>query len=182
MRSSGCSARSASVQPWAVSIDVQIRRNDVVVAGEHDRHVASDQLGCVQCQPLKPAQFVIESRAGRRVAVRQIETSHEDAVDRRLDVAAVAVVGIARKPAPRFDRLSAAGEDRDTVPALLAMPDRPIARFTNCRLGKSVLRRLQLLQAGNIRFCFGEPAEQDGQPAVHAIDVESRDLHPPGAL
>jgi hypothetical protein len=42
-------------------------------------------LGIIR-KPFEPAQLVIEFRAGRRVAVRQIETADYEAADCRLDV------------------------------------------------------------------------------------------------
>ena len=49
------------------------------------------------------------------------------AADVGLDIARLLVLGIARQPAPDFDRLDAVGEDRDAVEALLAVPDRLVA-------------------------------------------------------
>jgi hypothetical protein len=68
-------------------------------------------------QPLEPARLVVELRTGRRVAVRQIQASDQNAVDRRLDVAAVSVVGIARETAVGLYRIGAAGENGDTIAA-----------------------------------------------------------------
>ena len=42
----------------------------------------------MRLQPFVPGQLVLEFRAGLRVAVRRIEAGDDDAVDRRLDVAA----------------------------------------------------------------------------------------------
>ena len=47
--------------------------------------------------------------------------------DRRFDVAAVRIVGIAGQAAAGFHRLGATGEDRHAVPAFLPVPDRAVA-------------------------------------------------------
>ena len=75
-----------------------------------------DQRLRVLVQPLHPAQLVVEFRTRLRVAVGQIEAADDDAVDCRLDVAAMVVVRIARQAAPVLHRLDAAGQDRHAVP------------------------------------------------------------------
>ena len=77
----------------------------------------------------------------------------------------------------RLDGFAAFGEDGDAVPALLAVPDRAIARRRDGGLGEALVRRLQLLQAGDVRLCLLEPGEQVGEPAVDAVHVEGGDLH-----
>lgn len=69
------------------------------------------------------------------------------------------------------------GENGDTVPRLLTMPDRGIARFGDIALREALLRRFQFLQTDNVGLGFLEPAQQQRQPAVHAIHVVGRDLH-----
>ena len=49
--------------------------------------------------------------------------------DDGLDVAAVQILGIARQHAASLDGLGSAREDRDAVPAFLAMPDDAVARI-----------------------------------------------------
>src|SRR5215207_7726792 len=105
-------------------------------------------------QPVEPTQLVIELWPRRRVAVRQIDRGDENAVNCRLDVSAMHIVGIAGELARSFDWIGAASEDGDTVPTLLAVPDRSIARFPERRGGELLLRSLQLLQAHNVRFGF----------------------------
>jgi hypothetical protein len=77
----------------------------------------------------------------------------------------------------RFDRVFSAGEDGDTVPALLAIPEGAVANVTDCRLRKPVLRRLQLLQADNRRGGLFKPSQKDRQPPVHTVDVVGGNLH-----
>ena len=51
------------VRPRPGRIDVQIGRDDVVVAGEDDRHARGVQLGRVGDQPVEPGELVGEFRA-----------------------------------------------------------------------------------------------------------------------
>ena len=76
-------------------------------------------------QPLEPAQLVVELRPRCGIAVGKNEAADQYAIDGRLDVAAVAVVGITRYVPPGLDRLRSSGEDGDAVPALLAMQMAP---------------------------------------------------------
>src|SRR5690349_4125159 len=62
-------------------------------------------------------QLVIEFRARRRIAVRQIETPDNQPADRRFDVAAVHVIRIPGQTAAGLYRLGAACQDRHPVPA-----------------------------------------------------------------
>ena len=77
-------------------------------SGEHDRRAARQKLGAMRDQPLEPAQLEVEFLAAKWIAVGQVETADQKAVDRRLDVSAVEVVVIARQRAPRlYDALAA---------------------------------------------------------------------------
>ena len=82
-------------------------------------------------QPFEPAQLVIEFRARCRIAVRHVETSDDQAIDLRFDIAAVRVVGIARQAAADQRRLAGA------LPLLLGrmrdLPDFAAIRFNRCR-------------------------------------------------
>jgi hypothetical protein len=127
-------------------IDVLIRRHDVVVAGKHDRHARRMKLGRVADETFHPGELVGEFRTGLRVSVRRIERGHDHPVHGRFDVAALFVVGIARQLGLRDDRLGIAGEDRDTVPRLLAAQGDAVSCFLDRRSRKLLIRRLQLLE------------------------------------
>src|SRR5271166_6449047 len=133
------------IDPALGLIDVEVGRYDVVVAGENDRRARRQEVFGVLCQTLKPAQLVVELRARRRVAVRQIKAADQHAVDRRLDIAAICVVRITRKSSTCFDGIRAACEDGDAIPAFLAMPDRAVAGLEDGSVWKSLRRRLQFL-------------------------------------
>jgi hypothetical protein len=57
------------------------------------------------------------------------------------------------------------------------MPDRAVAGFPDREFGEFLVRRLQLLQAGDVRLGFAEPAHQHRETAIYAVHVEGRDLH-----
>lgn len=147
MRSSGCRWRIASsspapqdrrrlfappaeqrvVDPALRRVDVEICRHDVEIADEHGRRFEMEKLLRIGLQPGKPIQLVLKLRTGCRIAVRQVETSDDHAIDHGLDVSALNVIGIAGNTASGFAGCFAAREDRDTVPGFLAMPDRAVA-------------------------------------------------------
>ena len=90
-----------------------------------------------------------EARAGRP----------DDTVDGRFDVAALRILRIARQAALCFLRRLPTREDGDAVPALLAVPDRAIARRLQGFLRKLLLRRLELLQADDVWTRLFQPAQ-----------------------
>src|SRR5438067_1826251 len=57
------------------------------------------------------------------------------------------------------------------------MPDGAVPGTADRRLRKFLLRRLQLLQADDVRPGLRQPAQQHRQAAIDAIDVVGRDLH-----
>src|SRR5580658_8417418 len=101
---------------------------------------------------------------------------------RGLDVAAVNVVRISRQCAPDLGGLRAAREDGDAVPALLTVPDHAVSRIADRRLGEVLLRRLQLLQAHDVRGLLVQPAQEVRQPGGDSVDVIGDDPHGPAML
>ncbi len=71
------------VEPALRFVDVEIGGHDVVVAGKDDRRTCRKQVGRMRREALEPAQLVVEFRAGRGVAVRQVETAYQDPMHRR---------------------------------------------------------------------------------------------------
>ena len=108
-------------------LDVDFRRHDVEVAGDHHRQVALQQALRMRDKLLEPSELVVELGTGPRVTVRQVQPTDDDAVHRCLNVAALRRVGIVRQSAPRLVNLSDPAENGDAVPALLAVPDRLVA-------------------------------------------------------
>ena len=101
------------IDPPLRRIHVEIGRHDVVVPDERNRHAGSEKRLGMFVKSFEPAQFVVELRPGCGITVGEIDAPNDDAVDRRLDVAAMRVVGIAGECAPAFDGYDAAREDRD---------------------------------------------------------------------
>jgi hypothetical protein len=118
-----------------------------------------------------------ELGAWRWITVRQVETANKRIFYGGFNVPAVCIVWIAGEFASGFDWLRAAREDRDTIPAPLSVPDGAVARVPDRRYGELLLRCFQLLQAHDVGRCFGEPPQQDGEPAVDAVDIEGGDFH-----
>src|SRR2546429_9387043 len=88
------------VDPALGFVDIPLGRDDVVIAGKEHRGTAGDEFGGMGYEAIEPAQFVVELRARGGVAVRQIQATDYDAVDRRLDVAAGDIIRIAPKRPP----------------------------------------------------------------------------------
>ena len=123
-------------------------------------------------QAFEPAQLVVEFRAGRRIAVGQIEAADQHAVHRRLDIAAVRVIRIARQAAPGLDRVGTSREDGDAVPALLAVPDRAVAGAPDRGLRELLVRRLQLLQADHVRLGLASQRSRTGSRPLMPLTLK----------
>ena len=166
-------------------INIAIGRNDVEVAGQHDRHADGKQLRGMGREAIHPGELVFEFRSGLRVAVRRVERRYKHAVHRSLDVARLRVVRIAGQFGAREDGVSPARENGNAVPRFLATPDRAITRFLDRRFGEFTIRSLQLLKAHHIGLGRAQPGEKIGQPLVNVVDVEGGNFHdtrtsPPG--
>src|ERR1700761_8322980 len=116
---------------------------------------------------LEPLKLVVEFRAGRGIAIWKIKAADKETVHRSLDVATVRVVRVAWKTSPSEKRFRVSCQNGNAVPALLTIPDRSVASLLDGLMWKFVVRRLQFLQAHDIRTIFGKPAQQDLEPAVH---------------
>jgi hypothetical protein len=165
------------IDPTFGFVDIEFGRNDVVVAGEHHRLAGREKCGSMHLETLKPAQLVIEFRSGRRISVRQVEAANDKVVDGSLDVAAMDIVIIPRKDATSLSRFFAAREDGDAIPAFLAVPDHAMAGFPNWLDWESLLRCLQFLQTNDVRLRFSKPAQENREPAIHAVHIEGRQPH-----
>src|SRR5690606_3225316 len=69
-----------------------------------------------------------------------------------------------------------ASQQRHPVPAVLAMPDRAIARRLDLRRRERLVPRLQLLQRDHVRLLALQPQQQVRQPRADAVDVEGGQL------
>ncbi len=170
-------AEERVVDPARRRVDVELGRHDVVIAGQQDRRAARQQRLRMRREALEPAQLVVEFRSGCRIAVRQVEAADRQPVDCRLQIAAMRVFGIAGQTAAELRRLGAAGENRDSVPALLPMPDRDSRGGADRGGGKFLIGRLQFRKTDDVRRGLFQPGQQVREPAVDAVDVVGRDLH-----
>ena len=94
-----------------------------------------------------------------------------------LDIAAVAVVGIAGKAdAAKLGRI-ALGQHRDPVEALLPMPDGAVTGRLDVGDRKRLVGALQFLQADDVRLFAVEPFDQARQAGADAVDVVGGELH-----
>jgi hypothetical protein len=89
-------------------------------------------------------------------------------------MAGIGIVGQALAP---FDRLDAPREDRDAVEALLAVPDRLVARRLDIGDREGLVAGLDLLQQGDVGRLLLEPFDQAGETGLDPVDVERRDLN-----
>ena len=158
-------------------IDVALRRHDIEIAGEHHGNVLGIELGGMRQQALHPGELVSEFRAWLRIAVRRIERGNKHAVDRGLDITALAIRRIAGKLIVGQDWLRVAGEDGDAIPSLLAAPDCAVAGCLDCVFREIAVGRFQLLKRDNVRLGRLEPRQKIGEALVDIVDVEGRDLH-----
>ena len=122
-------------------------------------------------EALEPSQLVVELRARGGVAVGEVQAADGDAADVGLDVAAVGVVRIAGQAAPGLLRLLAPGEDGDAVPALLAVPDGLVAGLADRVDRELLVRRLQLLQAGDVRPRLASQRSSTGSRALTPLTL-----------
>ena len=148
-RLSGCISASCAIARTEKTSSWLVGRDDVPVAGEHDRPLLGEQLGGMRAQPLHPGELVGEFLGADRIAVGQI-----DRADRRL-----------RRPRPRYSGCGVSsgspgrpvaaqrraaprrGEDGDAVEALLAVPDAVIAGGADVLDREGVVGAFDLLQA-----------------------------------
>ncbi len=82
------------VDPPFRLIDVLLGRDYVVITSEYGRFAAGYQIACMTRQASNPAQLVIELGPWRRIAVRQIKITNEDATDAGFDITAVRVIRV----------------------------------------------------------------------------------------
>ena len=77
------------LEPALGLVDVDVGRDDVIVANQDRRHLAVEQRARMGLQRVQPGELVVELRARLRVAVGRVHVADEDAAHRRLDVAAL---------------------------------------------------------------------------------------------
>ena len=106
--------------------NVAVFGHDIPVARKHHRPLAFEQARSVDPHSIHPAKLVGEFLGCDRITVGQVERGNDHPVDQRFDVAAMAIVIIARKADLSQVGGLAAGEDGNPVEALLTVPQRAI--------------------------------------------------------
>ncbi len=177
-KSAACRLNECVFRIGLRSIDITVRRHDVVVAREHDRDARAVKLLGMGRKAFHPSELIREFGARLWVAVRGIERRDQHAMHRRLDIAALCVSRIARQLRARDNGLTIAAEDGDSAPRLLAAPSRAITRFRERRLRKLRIRRLEFLKRDDIGLRGAQPVQEVGEALVDIVDVEGRDFHP----
>ena len=142
---------------WGNGVDV--RWNHIVVTTQNNGRIARGQRVRVVTETFEPAHLVVKLRTRGRIAIWQIETSDDYAIDLSLKVSAMGVIGIARQAAATFRQLPDARKDRDAVVRFLAVPDRLVPGLVDRLRWKLLIGRLELLQACNSRPIFHEPPQ-----------------------
>src|ERR1700686_590297 len=165
------------VDPALWFVYIPLRGNDVVIAGKDHWGTTGDELGGMSDQAIKPAQFVVELRTRRGVAVGKIEATDYDAIDHRLDVPTINIIRIAGKCTPDLCRLRIPSEDSDPIPALLSMPDHSVTGIPDRSIRKFPLRRLQFLKAHDVWRRLSKPAQQIGKARANAVYIVGNDPH-----
>jgi hypothetical protein len=84
-------------------IDILVRRDDVVVAGEHNGVTAIHQILRVFDQPFEPRELIVELGTWLRNAVGQMKATYQDARDRSLIVTTLLVSAVPRQASATFD-------------------------------------------------------------------------------
>ena len=168
------------VQPAFWLVDVKLGRHDVKISSEYDRSPGRYKLAGVVDQALEPTQLIIELGTGGRISIRKIQTADPEVVGGGFDVTALEVVWLTWQTSPSFNRIDAAGQDGDSVPALLPMPNRVVACFSDRPIGEFLPWRLQLLKTNHIGRRLLKATEEDRQPPVDAVHVVGRDPHRSG--
>src|SRR4051794_2209556 len=127
-------------------------------------------------QPFEPGQLIVELWPRLRISVRRVERSDQHAIHRRLEVASLAILRIARQLGPREHRIAVPGQDRYAIPGSFAQPDTAITQVPESARRKCSLLGLELLQAHHVGPCLSEPGRKIVQALVDVVDVECGDL------
>src|SRR5690349_1901466 len=127
-------------------------------------------------QPLHPLQFIVEFLGADRIAVWQIDRRDDQAAGLGFDVAAMRIVGIARKAHATERRRVPFGEDRNAVETLLPVPDRAISGGLDVADRQRFIGALQLLETNDIWLLTRQPFEQARHARADAVDVERGEL------
>jgi hypothetical protein len=71
--------------------------------------------------------------------------------------------------------IASSRKDSHAVIALLSVPDHAVTRVANRLFRKFVLRRLELLETGNVGLRLTQPAQQNRKASIDAIHIVGGD-------
>src|SRR5262245_22233458 len=131
----------------------------------------------MRMQALEPRKLVVEFWARLRVAVWQVDATHQDARNRSFYVTGLGIFRITGQCRACHDGRVPACEDGHAVPSPLTSPDRVITSEPDCRGRKFPIGTLELLQAYDVGPRILEPLQQVGKTAVDIVDVEGGNFH-----
>ena len=78
-------------------INIIVRRADIIVAGQHERDLTTQQFARVPDQPLHPAELVGEFVGADRISIRQVDRGDADLAKRCFEVTWLLVFVIAEQ-------------------------------------------------------------------------------------
>jgi hypothetical protein len=130
----------------------------------------------VGVQALQPGELVIEFRAGLGVSIGSVDRCDEQAVDGRLEIAALPIGGVAWQ-VHASDNRRPPRKNCHAIPAPLPAAYRMIAGLADCLCWELSVRGLDFLKTHNVGIGFAKPVQQVRQATVDVVDIETGDLH-----
>ena len=134
-----------------------------------------DRAPGMRLEPLHPVELVVEFRAGRRIAVREIDRGDAKLAETRLDIARLAVGLVAGQGGEDIARRRSRQECHAVI-AFLPQHRDAIAHRLDLRRRKILRLAFDLLQAKDVGLGGLEPVGQMAEPRLDRIDVPGRDL------
>src|SRR5690606_30666880 len=113
----------------------------------------------------------VEFRTRCGIAVWKVKAGHNHSVDGRLEIAAVTVIGVPWQAPSSLDRFLPPRKDGHAVPPFLSMPYCTVSGLLDLLDRKPIFRRFQFLKTNDIGSGLLQPSHENGQTAVHAVDV-----------
>src|SRR5258707_15455243 len=102
-----------------------------------------------------PGQLVVGFWSRLRIPVWEVDRSDQESMDRRLDIAGLAIFSIARQVCAGQHRSVIARENGHPVPGTLPLPDCFVPESSKGIHGKRSRFRLELLETNHVRLSFG---------------------------
>jgi hypothetical protein len=130
----------------------------------------------VGVQALEPGELVIEFGTGLGVSIGSVNRGDEQAVNGRLEIAALPIGVVAWQVHASHNRRPSR-KNRHAIPAPLAVAYRMISRLPDCLRRELGVRGFDFLKAHDVGLGFVKPVQQVRQATVDVVDIETGDLH-----